>query len=267
MHCPTFQKCNDANSVVIFIHGLFGSPNQFVDLAEAVYNLGCAYKCVLLPGHGKDMSEFSKFGGADWQRHLQNEIDTVKHDYKKIFLVGHSMGGLLALNAGMLKENNISGIFLIATPLKVHTISPKAIFRKLQLLRLPKDNEIKSAYMSSNSVKMSKRSLYLPATKTFREFFKLMKQTKKRLSDVLVPVYMIHSKNDETTSYMSAALLYKGLCSTQREAFSLEKSWHAFYVKDEQEIIKEKLSSFMTDGDGAILSPFREHGDGSCVHF
>ena len=245
MHNPTFLKCDDADTAVIFIHGLFGSPNQFVELADAVYNMGCTCKCVLLPGHGGGMSEFAKSGVADWQQHLQNEIDKIKLDHKRVFLVGHSMGGLLALNASMLKENNISGVFLIATPLKVHIVDPKSILRKRQLLRFPKDNEIKSAYMKLNSVKMPKRFVYLPPVRTIREFYKLMRQTEKRLPEVFVPVHMIHSRGDETTSYKSATLFYKGLRNTQRATFSLDKSWHAFYYDDEQEIVRDKLIEFI----------------------
>ena len=58
---------------------------------------------------------------------------------------------------------------------------------------------------------------------------------------VSVPVYMFHSRNDETTSYKSAKLFYDGLCNTERYAFPLSKSRHAYYCEDERDIITKKL--------------------------
>ena len=241
VHIPTFCEHDNADIAVIFVHGLMGSPTQFDDLARAVYDVGCTFSCILLPGHGSGVMEFAKFGAADWQRHLQQEIDKIKNAYDRIFLVGHSMGGLLSLNASLKKENKISGVFLIATPLKVHLYSPTAFLKKIRLLTFPKSNPAKAAYMKSNSIELSKPLIALLAIKTFRDFFKLMKQTKKRLPDVTVPVYMFHSKVDETVSYKSAEMLYKTLCNTQIMSFTFDKSWHNFYDKNEREIIKSKL--------------------------
>ena len=245
MHIPTFKECKGSDTAVVFIHGFMGSPNQLADLAEAVYAIGCTYKNILLPGHGGDMREFACAGYDDWQRHVQKEIEKIRSDYSKIFLVGHSMGGLLALNASTIRANNIAGAVLIATPLKVYTLAPKSVLLKIRLLLYPKSNEIKSSYLNACSVSQVKFPIYPQAVKTIREFYKLINRTQKHLGDVFVPIYMFHSKNDETTSYKSAALLYDGLCNTKRESFTLDKSWHAFYDGGEREIVKEKLVEFI----------------------
>ena len=245
MHIPIYQTSDDTDWAVIFIHGFMGTPNQFTDLADAVHGIGCTYRSVLLPGHGGGIGDFIKPGLHDWQAHVQKEIDEIKHDYKKIFLIGHSMGGLLALNASLIKENKISGVVLLSTPLKVYLLNPKRLLLKLRLLRLPKDDQIKAAYIESNSITASRSFFYSFAIKPAFHFYRLVQQTKKRLPEVFVPVCMFHSKNDETTSYQSAALLYDGLRNTQRTAFSLEKSWHVFYEEAEREMIKDKVIRFM----------------------
>ena len=245
MHVPTYKKHDGTDCIVIFIHGFMGSPDQFEDLAEAVHKIGCAHMSVLLPGHGASVKEFARFGIKDWQRHVQKEINKVKHEYKKIFLVGHSMGGLLALNASLIKGSNISGVVLISTPLKINWLHPKFLWLKLCLELFPKDNEIKAAYIKAKSIGNSELLLYPLTIKPIFSFFKLTRQTGKRLPGISVPVYMFHSKNDETVSFKSAGLLYKGLRNTKRTAITLDKSWHAFYYGDEREIIKTKLIEFI----------------------
>ena len=245
MHTPTYKKCDGADTAVMFIHGFMGSPNQFAGLAETVHDLGCAYMSVLLPGHGCGIDGFVKSNNGVWTQHVQEEIDKIKNDYKRILLVGHSMGGLLALNASTVEGNNIAGVFLIATPLKIYLLNPKAVAQKLRFLRLAKDSEIKKEYMKSYSLTKSKFFYYPLFVKPAASLMRLMRKTKKRLPEVTAPVYMLHSKSDETVSYKSAALLYDGLCNTKKTAFTLEKSWHVFYTNDEQEAVRAKLIEFI----------------------
>ena len=245
MHIPAYKKCDGADTAVVFIHGFMGSPDQFEDLAETVHGLGCAYMSVLLPGHGCGIDGFVKSGEQYWTRHVQSELDKIKNDYARIFIVGHSMGGLLALNASIIRENNIAGLVLLATPLKIHLLNPKAMSKRLRFLRLPGDHEIKAAYMKAFSLTKSKFFYYPLFVRPAISFLKLMKRTKKRLPEVFVPVCMFYSKNDETTSYKSVKLLDKGLCSTQKTLFALDKSWHAFYSEDENKIIRDRLIEFI----------------------
>ena len=244
MHHPTSRSHDGSDCAVIFIHGFMGSPNQFANLADAVYDMGCASKSVLLPGHGGDIKAFARFGARDWQQHLQDEIDTMK-GYRNIFLVGHSMGGLLALNASLMRENHIAGVVLLQTPLKVYLLNPRTLWLKLRLLRFPKQHVIKSAYIKSKSIPIPRLFFYPLFIKPVTEFYKLMRQTKKRLSEVFVPVCMFYSRADETTSYKSADLFYQGLCNTQRSLFSLDNSWHAYYDDDEGRFIQDKILAFI----------------------
>lgn len=247
MHTPAYHKHEDSDCAVIFIHGFMGGPGQFADLAEAVHQMGCTYSSVLLPGHGCGLREFVKFGVCDWQVHVQSEIDKVKQEHKHIILIGHSMGGLLALNASLVRENPISAVVLLSTPLKVYWFNPRALWMKLRLVLLPKENEIRSAYRSSNSIAVSKFFCAPLILKPVIQFYQLVRQTKKQLADVFVPVYMFHSKNDETTSYRSAKLLYEGLCNTQRTALVLDKSWHAFYCESERQFIKDQVQNLIQE--------------------
>jgi len=222
-----------------------GSPIQFEDFACAVYDAGCSYNSILLPGHGARVSDFIKTGLNEWEHHLQSEIDKVKEKYDKIYLVGHSMGGLLALNASLVKKNKVAGTFMLSTPLKTNALNFKFFLPKLKLLFYPKDNEIRSVYFKSNSTGTSNVLLFLLFAKPFLSLHKLIRKEKRNLNKVFVPIRMIHSVNDEMTSYKSAKLLCDGLNNTQRDSFTLYKSWHVYFYDDEKEFIKEKLLDFI----------------------
>ena len=250
MHAPFFKENCNTKKLVVFIHGFMGSPNQFNDLTQAVHDCGCSYMSVLLPGHGVRTKDFRKFGMIHWEAHLQSELDRVKNIYDEIYLVGHSMGGSLALNASLIKENKIEGVFMIATPLKVNMLNLRSLSQRMQYLVYPKKHYIKAIYLKSCSLTdFSVFSLFF-FIKPIINFYKLTAKTKKCLKDVRVPVNMVHSKSDETAAFISSKMLYDGLYTTKREAFVLNKSWHVFFPEDEQKFITEKLISFINSKSG-----------------
>lgn len=247
MHKPALHELDGSRKIVIFIHGFMGSPIQFEDLIETVHEAGCSYCAILLPGHGFRMKEIAKVNAHDWEQHIQAEIDRVKDRYDEIYLFGHSMGGLLALNASLNKENKITGVFILQTPFKINTYNFKFLLPKLKLLFYSRDHVIKSVYIRSKSVDMSNILLYPLITVPIINFYKLLFKTKKKLKDVHVPVYTIYSHSDETTSFKSERLLKDGLCNTKCDGCTINKSWHAYFTEDEQKIISQKLSEFISN--------------------
>lgn len=240
----TTKEHSTAPALVIFIHGFMGSPNQFEDLMLAVYERGYSYACMLLPGHGASAKAFASHTLADWEAHLYTQINKYAQKYAKIYLVGHSMGGLLALNASL--NHNIAGIFLISTPLKINLFNFNSFTRRLRLLFYTKSNTIKSEYLRANSIKMSIFSFPLLLKPTI-QFYKLIRKTKSNLKGICTPVFMVHSQKDETVSYKSAQLLYSGLCNTHRTRICIKKSWHAYYTQEERKLIAESLLNMILD--------------------
>jgi len=238
MHRPINRERDTAETMVIFIHGFMGSPDQFSDLADAVYEKGCSTMSILLPGHGAGMGEFVRSNMRDWERHVQSEIDRVDERYKKIILVGHSMGGLLALGASLAPDSRVAGVLTIATPLK---INKKSFYIKLQMMTRPSMSEIKRAYFRATSIGRSAFWHYLILSRPLYHLFRLIKQTRGRLAEVTVPVTLFYSRGDETVDYRSAKFFEEGLCNTEPTVVTLDKSWHAYYDAAERAVIVGKL--------------------------
>ncbi|MCL1905782.1 MAG: alpha/beta fold hydrolase [Clostridiales bacterium] len=242
MHIPVLREQENAQSIVVFIHGFMGGPGQFGDLLEAAYEYGCSVQSILLPGHGGTSRDFGRYGLADWENHLQNELDKHRTFYRNIFLAGHSMGGLLALNASMQKQNRVRGVILLSTPLKLD-LRPRSLLRKASLLTFPNGHAIKKAYWQAKGFSgfaVSPRWL-----KPVRGFDRLLRKTVLSLKYVSVPVLAVHSRYDETVSFKSADILYNGLSNTARKQLVLHKSWHSYYPPEERELVRAALLEFI----------------------
>ena len=242
MHLPKQMIQRHSNTIVVFVHGFMGTPDQFADMMESVYESGISAVSILLPGHGKTGYEFAKCSVEDWEMHLRSEL-VCYQNYERIYLVGHSIGGLLALNAST--EFNIKGVVALSTPLKIHLLNPVACLKKAKLLFLKKNHEIKASYRNAMGIgKPFYRTVPLWSSVMFQPY-RLMRKSAQMLSRVTVPTLTIHSKNDETTAFKSAEMFEGLLVNSKHEAIVLENAWHAYYSKNEKKIIVDAIVKFI----------------------
>jgi carboxylesterase len=229
----------------VFVHGLLGRPEQFDDMVALVAAHGYASKAILLPGHGGSGWEFAKHGYKCWQSHLDRELARLRGQYGRTFLVTHSMGGLLALNASLVGENHVSGVFMLAAPMRLN-YGPRSLYQHLKLLVMPKSNPIKQTYIASVGVTSTPMAAYPLWLRPVLELIKLMRLTKGNLPQVSVPVTLVHSVNDENVALTSADLLWNHLSNAPKKRLTLEHSWHAYYPPTERAIILKELLDALT---------------------
>ena len=240
MHSAKSLEHSDKTNIVVFIHGYMGSPRQFDRLAEVAYNEGYSALSLLLPGHGSGTKEFSKATMAKWQEHVNSEVECFSKKYQHIFLVGHSMGCLLAINAAVEYGEHVCGLFLIACPFKVSYINMAAIRVRLQQLFYQKTHLMKAAYHKGRSVPLFPNLLWRNI-KPANELMKLTSFTKMNLHNVKEPITAIYSLADEVVSIKSLKILKSRATQTSVKSIVLTDSLHAYYTENEQALIEKTL--------------------------
>ena len=165
-------------------------------------------------------------------------------DYSDIWLAGHSMGGLLAINAAVKYSRHVRGIFLIACPLKITVFSLYAMKVRIKQVFSGSSNPLKAAYLSSSSVAPS-LSLIWRTSKPAAELRKLILASKDNLPLVCVPVTAVYSTADELTSIDSLEILESDLSRTLMKRVLLVDSLHSYYPEHDLTIIKQALLSLI----------------------
>jgi len=240
VHEPFEREHPNADTIVIFTHGFIGSPNQFEDLAAFAYQHKCSVLSLLLPGHGGTAKEFTRYRLNHWESHLEREIKRVSASYQNIILVGHSIGGLLSLNASLNKDFHIKGVLLISSPLKLK-YSLRTLLAGIRLHLLSKrTDEILEAYRKSNSIATPSIFSYLFWFKQTRDVYKLMSKTKSNLPAIAVPTTIINSRRDETVSLKTTGIFRDGLANANK-IIVLNESWHSFYIPTERAVVCQEL--------------------------
>jgi carboxylesterase len=96
------QPDNDANAVVICVHGFTGTPYEVAPAVRAIAKLGLAAAAPLLPGHGyqhrEDQErEFAHITRDGMLAAVRADIAKARQRYARVGLLGFSMGGAIAL--------------------------------------------------------------------------------------------------------------------------------------------------------------------------
>ncbi len=111
----------DAKGAVLLVHGMGDHARAlpYLKLRAALVGAGWRVYSFDLPGHG--MSEGERVYTPAW-RCLGDDVDDVieaaaEHGCARVFVVGLSLGGLLALNSAVRGSRHIAGVVAIAPAL------------------------------------------------------------------------------------------------------------------------------------------------------
>ncbi len=229
---------------VIFIHGILGSPNQFKKIAVAINNKGISTRCILLPGHGGKCKEFRKCTSIKWYDYVEKQVREYRKKYKTIIIVGHSMGGLLAVNEAV--NERVEGIVLLSSPLKVRvTFKEMEICLKILFQKEDKDDTFIKSYREAFSIERGRLYEYIFWVSPYIHLFKMIKYTKNVLHKINVPTLIIQSEGDETVNYRSADNFYDEIESEKKSVILLRESGHSYYEENEMKVIIENVVGFV----------------------
>jgi carboxylesterase len=89
-----------ACDAALLIHGYTGYPAELAFVAAALHEAGLRVYAPRLPGHGSDRADFTATGAHDWKRRCFDAYMDLRSAHRRVHVVGHSMGGLLALHCG-----------------------------------------------------------------------------------------------------------------------------------------------------------------------
>ena len=97
----TLKHKEGSDKAVLLIHGFTGYPGELVRPAEDLYGLGFDIYAPRLPGHGTTGEDFLRSDRRDWTAVAVNAARDLRKKYSTFYILGHSMGGALAVIAAL----------------------------------------------------------------------------------------------------------------------------------------------------------------------
>ncbi len=219
----------------LLLHGAGGGTAW--DLKEIAHHLheqlGATVWLPSLKGFGTKPEDLYNVTFSDWLNDAQNGIDRLKTSCDTIIVLGHSIGGLLAL---MLAAQNRS-IDAIVTWAGGYGIEDRRLallpyIMKIPLLRrfIPEqfsmgqpEDLIRQGWIGYDWMPISMVSSISEGIKTL----------KRSLAKVTCPCLIIQGTHDEVVTKNSPSKIYQGIKSTKKEIFLIEGASHPLMQETE----------------------------------
>ena len=219
---------------ILLIHGFAGGAYDYGNLPndlEFVNN----YKVFTytLPGHDKAI--INKVTKDDWIKMSEMQIEKIiKHGYKEIYVIGHSMGGVLAAYLAS-KYKEVKKVVLAAAAFK-HILSN---YKTIDLIK--KYQEIIKSY--SLSVVIDRINKLHPSC--LKEFLNLVKEKQSVLKDVKCPIMIIQGMDDELVPVSTAFMIFNNVNSKVKRLVLCDNCNHHVFKCKNNEIIIKNIEKFL----------------------
>jgi carboxylesterase len=228
----------------LFIHGFTAAPAEVYPVARLINEMSGYTICgPLLPGHGTTPEKLNQTDWQIWFQTVKDETINLLADYDKVFIVGLSMGGLLALHAGYTIPG-IKGVVSINAPL----------FNKNPLLTAlaPIIKNLSPYYpkkIDQSVLKLEKQgrfAYHVHPLQAFSSMMKLRHVVMNELGQINIPVLVMQSINDESVRMKSALYIRK---KTGARIIDLPLSRHVATMGPEKELIAHSIIDFVEESN------------------
>lgn len=241
-HCPFFRHRPNADIAILMIHGILGTPRHFDWLIHATPD-HIHISNILLPGHGGSVQDFSDSTMKQWQNHVAQAICDLERPGRKIIVIGHSLGSLLALNAAQ-QHKSIRGLILLNVPfcpqvrLRLVGRSIRAAFGKSNL-----DDPAEIVFLQACGTKTEPYLWkYLGWIPNFLALLSLCRKSRLVPQALTIPCYAYLGKKDDLVHIRSARWL-QNLPNIQLRFFP--DGSHFGYSQQEQSQIRDDLCKLL----------------------
>lgn len=249
-----WKNTQKPEAIVYIIHGLGEHIGRYRHLAEQMNQQNLVVLGFDLKGHGLSKGKRGHFQYEQAIDALDNILLYIKKEYPNvpIILLGHSMGGNIALSYLTEKQPDIKGIIVnspwirLTHPPSIGTVGLAWIMTKL----FP-------AYTQANGLEPGTLSHDLTVAEHYKSdplvhdrisaglFYACYKRGQALMSKkhkINIPLLLMHGTDDDITDYKVTEQFAK-----MQEGDITLKLWDGQYHETHQEFIKEKVIGFMIE--------------------
>lgn len=213
---------------VLIIHGFVGClyDNEYLMNYLELDNKFDVYARTL-PGHYEfDDEDYQKVSFKEWPEFVDKEIERLKsYGYKEIYVIGHSMGGVLASNVAS-KYPEIKKVVFI-----------NAAFNYLNLKQNKIDILKNKDYKDYIEVFDKVLHTSIPF---FLEFVKLVKEYHDKVKNVYQEVLVLQSDKDQVVPVENGLEIYDYLGSNKKYLTYLTNERHVVFNGKEENLERKK---------------------------
>jgi len=245
-------------AAVVLVHGLGEHCHRYQALATHLNENDIALCAMDLPGHGKTHGVRGHIDSFD---DFQDAVLTLLANTKKqfpqspLFLLGHSMGGLIASKLLISSQDEFTGAMLSGAAIQspqeppawqqtlikcIAKIFPKAKMLALDASKVSRDKEVVKNYYSDPLISHEKLSAqFLISMMT------AMNEVKDNAKRIKLPLLIMHGTADVMTAPAGSQWLYENVSSTDKLLKMYEGLYHEIFNEPEGPEIFTEMTNWI----------------------
>lgn len=254
-----------AQTGVLLIHGLTGTPNEMRLLAKGLHRAGFTVLAVQLAGHCGTQDDLIATRWQDWVASVRRGADRLmRHTGQPIVACGLSMGALLALALAIERPAQVAGVVALSTTFRYDGWSMPAYTRLAFLLPLFRALGIgrRSVFMEAPPYGIKDEALRervvaqmhsgdsaaagLPGNPWWSviELRALSAHVRRNLDAVRAPCLVMHARHDDIAAAGNAHDIVRGVRNAPVELLLLDDSYHMITIDRDRRTVLARTVAF-----------------------
>lgn len=253
-----WRPAGPARGAILLVHGLGEHSGRYRDFAEVLGSQGFAVVAPDHPGHGQSSGHRAHIGRfEDFFPPLDKLRSSIARWYPGLpcFLVGHSMGGLIAARYLLDHQRQFAGAALSGAALAVPEEPPALLLWVSRLLsrlwptlglmqldatQVSRDPAVVQAYIDDPLVHDGKASARLVA-----ELFRVMGEVRSRRAEINLPLIVMHGEADAMTAASGSADFHAGVASPDKTLRIYPGLYHEIFNEPERLEVLGELAAWL----------------------
>ena len=248
----------EPRAVLLVVHGWAEHSGRYMNLVEHFVPGGYAICALDHRGHGRSEGKrgyVERF--PDYLCDLKTFFDLVRAEYsgRKIFLVGHSMGGTVATAYAVQYQHEFNGLLLSGAGLKLDSSLSSALIPFAWLLSrlLPKmgimvldasaicqDPEVVDAYVNDPLVYRGKISCRFGA-----EMLQTLRKLPSEVRKISLPILIMHGTADRLCDPSGSRMLYERVGSEDKTLKLYDGFHHEIFNEPGRRQVMEDMEAWL----------------------
>jgi carboxylesterase len=213
----------------LLVHGFGGIPEEMRPLEKHLQGEGMATRLVQLPGHGQDRPRMAEMGRREWFEQVWEDYRILQEQTDQIFVLGHSMGGLLALL--LAAHEPVCGVIGFAPICTFNRMQKAVLWFSRKVGRLPPG----PAFCSPDGESL-RLTLTGTPVKPVEELNEMVESAPGELRKVKAPVLVFYGGLDPSVKASSESRLRSLLVHTELESVILPREAHLLMLSNKHEV-------------------------------
>lgn len=245
-------QVGEGDTALLLIHGFASSPSVFSEMAPELAKAGVECRALHLPGFGEMPSNMLRVAEAEWRDAVADGVERAKADGKKVWLVGHSLGGTLALDYALAHPENLEGLVLLAPMIKVSSrrslgLSPEVGQRVMNSI-LPRNAFLEVLFpvdLNARSHEVDElRDRFLPVA-MYDALFRAAAAVMGRGDELKLPVLVVVPGSDRVINSAATRDYFSTIASERKELISAPRAAHVIPLDYGWEDVTREIKSFI----------------------